>query len=79
MAPLVEVFPPSQLTKHIQYHANGSLRKPPVDLKQCALKELLQYECDLKGPREDPRSKIVCEPVLRLFRQYVVPLMLQRT
>jgi len=71
MAPLVEAFRPARLQQHVQYHADGKMRKPPVDLKKCDLKELIQYECDLDGPKEDPRSKVVCEPVLRLFRQYV--------
>jgi len=69
MAPLVENFHPARLQQHVQYHANGKTRKPPVDLKKCELKELIQYECDLQGPKDDPRNKVVCEPVLRLFRQ----------
>ncbi len=69
MAPPIETFHPARLQQQVQHYANGKVRKPPVDLKQCELKELLQYECDLRGPKEDPRSKIVCEPVLRLFRQ----------
>jgi len=69
MAPPVETFHPSRLQQHVQYQANGKVCKTPVDLKQCALKELIQYECDLNGPKQDPRSKVVCEPVLRLFRQ----------
>ncbi|KAK3679085.1 hypothetical protein LTR78_001538 [Recurvomyces mirabilis] len=68
MAPLVEAFHPARLQQHIQYHADGKVRKPPVDLKQCQLKELVQYECQLDGPPENPKSKIVCEAVLRLFR-----------
>lgn len=70
MAPLVETFHPSRLQQHLQYTAEGKLRKTPVDLKKdCELKELIQYECDLRGPKESPRSKVVCEPVLRLFRR----------
>ncbi|KAK4539639.1 hypothetical protein LTR36_010465 [Oleoguttula mirabilis] len=69
MAPLVEAFHPARLQQHVQYHPNGKARKPPVDLKQCELKELIQYECDLRGPKENPRSRVVCEPLLRLFRQ----------
>lgn len=71
MAPMVETFPPARLQQHAQYLPNGKARKPSVELKDCELKELIQYECELRGPRESPRSKIVCEPVLRLFRQYV--------
>ncbi|KAK4897131.1 hypothetical protein LTR27_005024 [Elasticomyces elasticus] len=69
MAPLVETFHPARLQQHIQYQADGKVRKPPVDLKQCALKELIQYECDLRGPLDDPKSKVVCDPVLKLFRK----------
>ncbi|KAI7210340.1 hypothetical protein KC333_g8274 [Hortaea werneckii] len=69
MAPMVETFPPARLQQHAQYLPNGKARKPSVELKDCQLKELIQYECELRGPRESPRSKIVCEPVLRLFRQ----------
>lgn len=71
MAPLVEAFHPARLQQHVQYHPNGKARKPPVDLKQCELKELIQYECDLDGPKENRKSRVVCEPLLRLFRQYV--------
>lgn len=69
MAPHVEAFTAARLEHQVQCQTNGKPRKPPVELKQCALKELIQYECDLKGPRDDPASKVVCEPVLRLFRQ----------
>ncbi|KAK4552636.1 hypothetical protein LTR86_010280 [Recurvomyces mirabilis] len=71
MAPLVEAFHPARLQQHIQYYADGKVRKPPLDLKQCQLKELVQYECELDGPTENPKSKIVCEAVLRLFRTLV--------
>ncbi|KAL1583686.1 hypothetical protein WHR41_07520 [Cladosporium halotolerans] len=69
MAPLVESFPASQLTTRVQYVANGQRRKPPVDLKECELMQMIQHRCDLDGPRFDPRSKVVCDPVLRLFRK----------
>jgi len=68
MAPLVETFPPRLLTSKLQYHPDGSYRKKPVKLPECKLKELIQYECNLSGPKNDPRTKVVCEPVLRLFR-----------
>ncbi|KAI6821261.1 hypothetical protein KC332_g9340 [Hortaea werneckii] len=69
MAPMVETFHPARLQQHAQYLPNGKARKPSVELKDCELKELIQYECNLQGPRDSPRSKIVCEPVLKLFRQ----------
>ncbi|KAH9836028.1 putative mitochondrial export protein Som1 [Teratosphaeria destructans] len=69
MAPLVETVPLSQLEKRLQYQPDGKRRKEPVNLKDCALKELIQFECDIVGPRRDPRSKVVCQPILRFFRQ----------
>lgn len=76
MAPLTEAFHPSDLQNRVQYVPNGKRRKRGVDLKKCELKELLQYSCDLKGPKNDPKSYVVCEPVLRLFRKYVTDLCL---
>jgi hypothetical protein len=69
MAPLVEAFAASTLQSHINTLPNGKARKPPVDLEKCELKEMKQYFCDLDGPREDPRSKIVCEEFVRSFRK----------
>ncbi|KAF2767342.1 hypothetical protein EJ03DRAFT_315939 [Teratosphaeria nubilosa] len=79
MAPLVETVPLSQLEKRLQFQLDGKRRKEPVDLKNCALKELIQYGCDINGPREDPRSKIVCQPILRLFRQCANELTVETT
>ena len=67
----VEAFPAWQLPARVQYTPDGKKRKEAVDLKKCALKEMVQYSCDLHGPRSDPTSKVVCEPIVRLFRQYV--------
>ncbi|KAF7186036.1 hypothetical protein HII31_12637 [Pseudocercospora fuligena] len=70
MPPLIEAFHASGLTDKINTLPSGNARKPQIkDLKNCELKELIQYNCELNGPRNDPRSKVVCEPVLRLFRQ----------
>ena len=70
MPPLVDDFPASDLLPRINDLPSGKKRKPAVaDLKQCPLKEMIQYNCDLNGPVDDPASKVVCEPVLRLFRQ----------
>jgi hypothetical protein len=70
MAPLVEAFDARELTSRTNNQPDGKTRKPQIsDLKNCDLKELLQYNCDLNGPTEDPRSQIICQPVLRLFRQ----------
>ena len=69
MAPLVEAFPPSRLEQYVQRKPDGKVRKPAVDLKDCDLREMIQYFCDLDGPKGDPKSKVVCEPVLRQFRK----------
>jgi inner membrane protease subunit SOM1 len=70
MPPLVEVFGSSELAQRVNHLPNGKARKPPVEnLKKCELREMFQYNCDLDGPKEDPASKIVCSPVLRLFRK----------
>ncbi|KAK5001317.1 hypothetical protein LTR28_012802 [Elasticomyces elasticus] len=69
MAPPTEAFPPSQLAARINTTPSGKRRKPPIaDLADCALKEMLQYHCELVGPREDSRSEVRCWPVVRLFR-----------
>lgn len=69
MAPPIEAFSPSELTKRIQITTADRQRKPPIDLKKCQLREMLQYNCDLDGPRENKNSKVICEPVLRMFRR----------
>ena len=68
MAPVVESFPVSELATRAQYIANGKRRKPPVDLKDCELKEMLAFNCDLNGPQSDVRSRIKCESIMRTFR-----------
>ncbi|KAG8624941.1 hypothetical protein KVT40_006692 [Elsinoe batatas] len=69
MPPPVEAFPAWQLPARVQYTPDGKKRKGTVDLRECKLKEMVQYACDLKGPRSNPRSMVVCEPIVRLFRQ----------
>ena len=69
MAPPVKTFHPAHLTQNFNVRPDGKVRKQPMDLQQCELKEMVQYFCDLDGPKEDPRSKVVCQPVLRLFRK----------
>ena len=69
MAPPVESFPAWQLPVRVQYTPDGKRRKTPVDLRDCELKEMVQYACELKGTRTNPRSKVVCEPIVRLFRR----------
>lgn len=75
MAPLVEAFPPWQLEERVKLKPDGSVRKDAINLRECKLKELVQYSCDLAGPQENPRTRVVCEPIVRLFRQYVSTLL----
>lgn len=69
MAPLSEAFHPRELESRIQYVPNGKKRKKAVNLKNCELKELIQYNCNLTGPKSNPKSTVECEPLLRLFRK----------
>lgn len=69
MAPLVEAFHPSQLQSRVQSKPDGKKRKSTVDLKQCELRELIQYACDTRGDPHARDSRVFCDPVLRLFRQ----------
>ena len=72
MAPLVEVFPASQLPDRVQVLPNGKRRKgEPIDLTKCELREFVQYACHLKGDRKSPQAVIQCEPVVKLFRRCV--------
>lgn len=71
MAPPVEAFPAWQLPARVQYGPDGKRRKQAVDLRECQLKEMVQYACELRGTKNNPRSKVVCEPIVRLFRKSV--------
>ncbi|KAF2718778.1 hypothetical protein K431DRAFT_252721, partial [Polychaeton citri CBS 116435] len=80
MAPRTEAFSPAQLEARVQFLPNGKLRKGgPLDLKKCRLEEMLQYNCELDGPKRDPRTKVVCQPVLRLFRRQVTMALVKTT
>jgi hypothetical protein len=66
MAPRIEEFPASALMDKINTLPSGKARKPPIlDLKkECDLREMIQYNCDLTKER-----RVECKPILRLFRQ----------
>ncbi|KAL1641928.1 hypothetical protein SLS58_005764 [Diplodia intermedia] len=68
MAPPVEAFPPEELSVRVQYKPNGRRRKPPVELEKCKLLEMVQYACEVEN-RDDPRSRVLCRPLVRLFRR----------
>ena len=66
---MIEAFRSSELERRVNKLPSGAARKPAVNINDCELKELIQYRCELAGKPEDPRAKVVCEPVLRLFRK----------
>jgi len=69
MPPPIEAFPASQLENSIQYNTDGKLRKKRIDLRECELKKLAQYQCELNELAGVNESKVICKPVLRLFRK----------
>jgi inner membrane protease subunit SOM1 len=71
MPPPLPVHSLSDLESQINVLPNGKARKPPVKLSDCALKELVQYKCNISIPKGDKKKPpiIVCEPVVRLLRQ----------
>lgn len=72
MAPPLEPFLPVQLEWRSQIQANGKRRKEPIELEKCALKEIVQYDCQVQyKDKNDKMGTIVCTPVTRLFRRYV--------
>lgn len=70
MAPPTPVYPVSALPTEINTLANGKPRKPPItDLKECPLKEMVQYKCNISKPKsKGAQPVIICEPVVRMFR-----------
>ncbi|KAF2257747.1 hypothetical protein CC78DRAFT_622378 [Lojkania enalia] len=84
MAPPIPTFPLSTLTSQLQELPHGKTRNPPLDLASCALKELVQYRCNLAAADGGPPAKgkpivIVCEPVVRFYRQCADGLMVETT
>lgn len=72
MAPPLEPFLPADLQWRAQIQANGKGRKQPIELEKCALKEIVQYDCQVQyKDKNDKIGTIVCTPVTRLFRRYV--------
>jgi hypothetical protein len=69
MAPATPIYSLSDLETQINVLPNGKPRKPPVRLADCALKELVQYKCNIEIKEGARKPNIVCEPVVRLLRQ----------
>jgi len=70
MAPPVPTIPLTDLEKEINVLASGKARKPPVsNLRDCPLKELTQYKCNVRQPAtKGQKAVIVCEPFVRMYR-----------
>jgi hypothetical protein len=70
MAPPTPTYPVSALPTEINTLANGKARKPPIkNLKDCALKEMVQYKCNVQRPNiKGGEPIILCDPVVRMFR-----------
>jgi len=69
MAPAAPIHALSALETQINLLPNGKPRRPPVRLDDCALKELVQYKCNVELSEKTGKPDIICEPVVRLLRQ----------
>ncbi|KAF2635739.1 hypothetical protein P280DRAFT_411101 [Massarina eburnea CBS 473.64] len=70
MAPPVPLITPSTLETQLNHHANNKPRKRTLTLTNCALKELVQYKCNVEQPvKQGVTPAILCQPVVRLFRE----------
>jgi hypothetical protein len=72
MAPSIEPFPASELPKRVQMTMKGRQRKDKIDLEACELLEMLQYECAVEDGGRTRDARVVCRPVERLFRRWVL-------
>lgn len=68
MVPPTAVFSPASLEERLQCDSRGKRRKQPVDLAECELRRLVQYDCRVPD-RRDRRAPAVCWPLERLFRR----------
>jgi hypothetical protein len=69
MAPPYTLFSAGELPNRVQtIQKNGKerRRKDPIDLKQCELMQMMQYDCQSV---ETPKPHVVCFEYLRLFRR----------
>lgn len=64
----VELFPPDELAERVQRLPSGRKRKKRVELSDCQLLELWQYNCHVEN-WQDLKSAVVCNPIQRLFRR----------
>jgi len=79
MTPPIESFPASELPDRVQVTMKGRRRKRPVDMRNCELLEMLQYSCWIDGDERKPGAKVICDPVVRLFRRCADNLTIETT
>lgn len=74
MAPLTKIFPASSLPQHVQTDNKGFKQKrrkgDAVDLRACALLEIVQFSCNPPDEGVPEQGVIKCMPVVRLFRRW---------
>jgi hypothetical protein len=80
MSPPSEIFDAAELPDRVRFNEKGKFRKTTlddgsgargIDLRRCALLQMLQYHCTVDEPRTRD-SPTRCYPVPRLFRRYVL-------
>ncbi|EMD90260.1 hypothetical protein COCC4DRAFT_57053 [Bipolaris maydis ATCC 48331] len=70
MAPPVSAIPVSELEAQLNTLPSGRARNPPIALSECALKELVQYKCNVQpAEKRGGVPTVVCEPVVRMLRR----------
>jgi hypothetical protein len=70
MAPPISTISVSELETSINALPSGKRRNPPVNLSDCALKELVQYKCNLGSQKKkDAAQSVICEPLVHLLRR----------
>jgi len=71
MAPSISPFHPADLDTKTKILPTGKLRKPENQqrLQDCALKELVQFDCEVKRHQRHKNGIVVCAPIVRMFRR----------
>ena len=69
MTPPIRSIPVSALESELNVSPTGKPRRPPIALSECALKELVQFKCNIHAPeRQGLPPTVLCQPIVRLFR-----------
>jgi len=63
--PPLHSFPVEELEKRVNINEKGKKRKSPVNLDECKLMQMVQYDCRVVKKT----NEVQCQPLLRLFRQ----------